>query len=181
MKIVINLKINGSDHELLVKPNETLVQVLRGTQLNLTGTKQACELGDCGACTVLMNGRAVNSCLVLAAQADGAEIETVEGLAVEGRLSPLQEAFMVGGAIQCGFCSPGMMMSAKALLNKTPSPARDQIRHGIAGNLCRCTGYYKIVNAIETAAHDYNGKKGRGGLVYRQHDRHGCTDPFHTA
>jgi len=156
MKIVINLKINGTDHELLVKPNETLVQTLRGTQLNLTGTKQACELGDCGACTVLMNGKAVNSCLVLAAQADGAEIETVEGLAVEGRLSPIQDAFMEGGAIQCGFCSPGMMMSAKALLDKTPSPTRDQIRHGIAGNLCRCTGYYKIVNAIETAAHQCN-------------------------
>ena len=161
MKIVINLKINGSDHELLVKPNETLVQALRGTQLNLTGTKQACELGDCGACTVLMNGRAVNSCLVLAAQADGAEIETVEGLAVEGQLSPIQEAFMEGGAIQCGFCSPGMMMSAKAMLDKTPSPTRDQIRHGIAGNLCRCTGYYKIVNAIETASHHYNGKEGK--------------------
>jgi len=153
MKIVIHLNINGTDHELLVKPNETLAQVLRGTQLNLTGTKQACELGDCGACTVLMNGRAVNSCLVLAAQADGAEIETVEGLAVEGQLSPIQEAFMEGGAIQCGFCSPGMMMSAKAMLDKTPSPTRDQIRHGIAGNLCRCTGYHKIVNAIETVSH----------------------------
>ena len=153
MKIVITLKVNGIDHELLVKPNETLAQTLRGPQLNLTGTKQACELGDCGACTVLMNGRAVNSCLVLAAQADGAEIETVEGLAVEGKLSPIQEAFIGGGAIQCGFCSPGMMMSTKALLDKTPSPTRDQIRHGIAGNLCRCTGYYKIVNAIEAAAH----------------------------
>jgi aerobic carbon-monoxide dehydrogenase small subunit len=161
MKIAINLKINGTDLELLVRPNETLVQVLRGRQLNLTGTKQACELGDCGACTVLMNGRAVNSCLVLAAQADGAEIETVEGLAVEGQLSPIQQAFIEGGAIQCGFCSSGMMMSAKALLNKTPSPTRDQIRHGIAGNLCRCTGYYKIVNAIETAAHHCNCKEGK--------------------
>jgi carbon-monoxide dehydrogenase small subunit len=161
MKIVIHLKINGTDHELLVKPNETLAQFLRGPQLNLTGTKQACELGDCGACTVLMNGKAVNSCLVLAAQADGAEIETVEGLAVEGQLSPIQEAFMVGGAIQCGFCSPGMMMSAKALLDTTPSPTRDQIRRGIAGNLCRCTGYYKIVNAVETAARHYNRKEGK--------------------
>jgi len=161
MKMIIHLNVNGRDHELLVKPNETLAQVLRGPQLNLTGTKQACELGDCGACTVLMNGRAVNSCLVLAAQADGSKIETVEGLAVEGRLSPIQEAFMEDGAIQCGFCSPGMMMSAKALLDKTPSPTRNQIRHGIAGNLCRCTGYYKIVNAIETAAHHYNGKEGK--------------------
>jgi len=161
MKIIITLNVNGTDHELLVKPNETLAQVLRGTQLNLTGTKQACELGDCGACTVLMNGKAVNSCLVLAAQADGAEIETVEGLAVEGQLNPIQEAFIESGAIQCGFCSPGMMMSAKALLDKTPSPTRDQIRHGIAGNLCRCTGYYKIVNAIETAAHQCNCKEGK--------------------
>jgi carbon-monoxide dehydrogenase small subunit len=108
-----------------------------------------------------MNGKAVNSCLVLAAQADGAEIETVEGLAVEGQLNPIQEAFIESGAIQCGFCSPGMMMSAKALLDKTPSPTRDQIRHGIAGNLCRCTGYYKIVNAIETAAHQCNCKEGK--------------------
>jgi carbon-monoxide dehydrogenase small subunit len=108
-----------------------------------------------------MNGRAVNSCLVLAAQADGAEIETVEGLAVEGQLSPIQDAFMEGGAIQCGFCSPGMMMSAKALLDEKPSPTRDQIRYGIAGNLCRCTGYYKIVNAIETASHHYNGKESK--------------------
>lgn len=161
MKIVITLKVNGMYHELLVNPNETLTQTLRGAQLNLTGTKQACELGDCGACTVLMNGRAVNSCLVLAAQADGAEIETVEGLAVEGRMSPIQDAFMEGGAIQCGFCSPGMMMSAKALLETTPSPTRDQIRHGIAGNLCRCTGYYKIVNAIETAAHECNCMEGK--------------------
>jgi carbon-monoxide dehydrogenase small subunit len=161
MKIVIHLKINDTDHELLVKPNETLAQLLRGPQLNLTGTKQACELGDCGACTVLMNGKAVNSCLVLAAQADGTEIETVEGLAVEGQLSSIQKAFIEGGAIQCGFCSSGMMMSAKALLDKTPSPTRDQIRHGIAGNLCRCTGYYKIVNAIETAANYCSAKEGK--------------------
>jgi len=161
MKIIITLNVNGTDHELLVKPNETLAQVLRGKQLNLTGTKQACELGDCGACTVLMNGKAVNSCLVLAAQADGAEIETVEGLAVEGQLNPIQEAFIESGAIQCGFCSPGMMMSAKALLDKTPSPTRDQIRHGIAGNLCRCTGYYKIVNAIETAAQQRSCEEGK--------------------
>jgi len=161
MKIIINLKVNGTDHELLVNPNETLAQTLRGTQLNLTGTKQACELGDCGSCTVLMNNKAVNSCLVLTAQADGSEIETVEGLAVDGQLSPIQDAFIEAGAIQCGFCSPGMMMSAKALLGKTPSPTRDQIRHGIAGNLCRCTGYYKIVNAIETAAHQCNHEEGK--------------------
>lgn len=161
MKMIINLKVNGTDHELLVNPNETLAQTLRGKQLNLTGTKQACELGDCGSCTVLMNNKAVNSCLVLTAQADGSVIETVEGLAVDGQLSPIQDAFIESGAIQCGYCSPGMMMSAKALLGKMPSPTRDQIRHGIAGNLCRCTGYYKIVNAIETAAHQCNHEEGK--------------------
>jgi aerobic carbon-monoxide dehydrogenase small subunit len=152
MKNVITLKINGTTHELLIDPNATLAQVLRGKQLNLTGTKQACELGDCGACTVIMDGKAVNSCLVLAMQADGSEITSIEGLAVDGKLSPIQESFIDAGAIQCGFCSSGMMMSAKALLDQNPSPSREQIRHGIAGNLCRCTGYYKIVNAIEITA-----------------------------
>jgi carbon-monoxide dehydrogenase small subunit len=152
MKNVITLKINGTTHELLISPNATLAQVLRGKQLNLTGTKQACELGDCGACTVIMDGKAVNSCLVLAMQADGSEITTVEGLAVDGKLSPIQESFIDAGAIQCGFCSSGMMLSAKALLDQNPAPSREQIRHGIAGNLCRCTGYYKIVNAIEITA-----------------------------
>lgn len=118
----------------------------------MTGTKQACELGDCGTCTVIMDGKAVNSCLVLAMQADGSEFTTVEGLAVDGKLSPIQESFIDAGAIQCGFCSSGMMMSAKAMLDQNPSPSRDEIRHGIAGNLCRCTGYYKIVNAIENTA-----------------------------
>ncbi|MGD9976092.1 MAG: (2Fe-2S)-binding protein [Desulfatirhabdiaceae bacterium] len=152
MKNVITLTINGTPVELLISPNATLAQVLRGKQLNLTGTKQACELGDCGACTVIMDGKAVNSCLVLAMQADGSEITTVEGLAVDGKLSPIQESFIDAGAIQCGFCSSGMMMSAKAMLDQNPSPSRDEIRHGIAGNLCRCTGYYKIVNAIENTA-----------------------------
>ncbi len=154
MKNVITLKINGTIHELLIDPNATLAQVLRGKQLNLTGTKLACELGDCGACTVIMDGKAVNSCLVLAMQADGSEITSIEGLAVDGKLSPIQESFIDAGAIQCGFCSSGMMMSAKALLDQNPSPSREQIRHGIAGNLCRCTGYYKIVNAIEISANN---------------------------
>ncbi len=124
MKNVITLKINGTTHELLIDPNATLAQVLRGKQLNLTGTKQACELGDCGACTVIMDGKAVNSCLVLAMQADGFEITSIEGLAVDGKLSPIQESFIDAGAIQCGFCSSGMMMSAKALLDQNPSPSR---------------------------------------------------------
>ncbi len=152
MKRQIQLKINGMDYDLLVSPNETLAQLLRGPQLNLTGTKQGCEIGDCGACTVLLNGKPVNSCLVLAIQADGGTVITVEGLARDGKLHPIQEAFVDNGAIQCGFCSPGMMLSAKALLDRNPSPTRQEIREAISGNLCRCTGYYKIVNAIEIAA-----------------------------
>jgi carbon-monoxide dehydrogenase small subunit len=154
MKTHIQFKINGIGYELLVSPNETLAQVLRGPQVNLTGTKQGCELGDCGACTVLLNGKAVNSCLVLAVQIDGSEVTTIEGLAQNGNLHPIQEAFVENGAIQCGFCSPGMILSAKALLDKNPSPTREEIREGISGNLCRCTGYYKIVGAIEKAAED---------------------------
>ncbi len=152
MKKHIQLKINGREFELLVEPNETLAQVLRSAQVNLTGTKQGCELGDCGVCTVILDGSAVNSCLVLAVQADGSEVLTIEGLAENGSLHPIQEAFVQEGAIQCGFCSPGMILRAKDLLDKNPLPTREEIRGGIAGNLCRCTGYYKIVNAIESAA-----------------------------
>jgi len=154
MKRQIQLEINGMEYDLLVSPNETLAQLLRGPQLSLTGTKQGCETGDCGACTVLLNGKPVNSCLVLAIQADGGKVITVEGLARDGKLHPIQEAFVRNGAIQCGFCSPGMMLSAKALLDRNPSPTRQEIREAISGNLCRCTGYYKIVNAIEIAAED---------------------------
>ena len=152
MKSRIQLKINGVEHELLVSPNETLAQLLRGSQINLTGTKQGCELGDCGACTVLLDAVAVNSCLVLAVQTDGSEVTTIEGMAENGKLHPIQDAFVNNGAIQCGFCSPGMILSAKALLDMKPSPTRQEIREGISGNLCRCTGYYKIVDAIEKAA-----------------------------
>jgi carbon-monoxide dehydrogenase small subunit len=152
MKRQIHLKINGLDYEVLAEPYETLAQVLRGPQVNLTGVKQGCELGDCGSCTVLLNGRSVNSCLVLAVQAHGCDVTTIEGLADGNTLHPLQEAFIHEGAIQCGFCSPGMILSAKALLEKNPAPTRQQIREGIAGNLCRCTGYFKIVNAIEKAS-----------------------------
>jgi aerobic-type carbon monoxide dehydrogenase small subunit (CoxS/CutS family) len=152
MKKHITLTINETEYELLVEPNETLSQVLRGPQVNLTGTKQGCELGDCGACTVLLNGDPVNSCLVLAAMADGGEVITIEGMAKDGEMHPIQESFINEGAIQCGYCSPGMIMKTRALLEKNPSPTRQEIREAMAGNLCRCTGYFKIVNAIEKAA-----------------------------
>jgi carbon-monoxide dehydrogenase small subunit len=152
MKKRIALKINNQDYELLVADNETLAQVLRGTQVNLTGTKQGCEIGDCGACTVLMDGKPVNSCLVLAVQASGHEITTIEGLARSGKLHPIQEAFIEAGAVQCGFCTPGMILKAKALLDTNTKPTRQEIRKAFVGNLCRCTGYFKIINAVEKAS-----------------------------
>lgn len=151
MKKVIKLTINGESVEAAVEPNKTLLHFLR-EDLGLTGTKHGCGLGDCGACTVIMDGKAVNSCLVLAIQAQGKDILTIEGLAVDGRLHPLQQAFVDKGAIQCGFCSPGMILSAKAFLDTNPKPTELEIRTAISGNLCRCTGYQKIVEAIESAA-----------------------------
>ena len=152
MKKQIKLTINENEYDLLVAHNETLAQVIRGSQVNLTGTKQGCELGDCGVCTVLLNNQPVNSCLVLAVQADGSKVTTIEGLARDGKLHPVQQAFVEEGAIQCGFCSPGMILKGKALLDSNPSPTRQQIREALVGNLCRCTGYFKIVNAIEKAS-----------------------------
>jgi carbon-monoxide dehydrogenase small subunit len=152
MKKHISIKINGQEYELLVADNETLAQILRGSQVNLTGTKQGCETGDCGACTVLMDGKPVNSCLVLAVQANGREIITIEGLVKDGELHPIQKAFMEEGAVQCGFCTPGMVLKAKALLDKNPQPTRQEIRRAFIGNLCRCTGYFKIINAVERAS-----------------------------
>ncbi len=149
--IPIRLRVNGQEHSLDVLPGETLLEVLRG-RLRLTGTKRGCEVGECGACTVVLDGRAVNSCLVLAVQADGAEVRTVEGLAREGALHPLQQAFLDHGAVQCGFCTPGVLMSAHALLLEDPSPTSGAVRRAIAGNLCRCTGYQSIVDAIVAAA-----------------------------
>ena len=151
MKKIIKLTINGESVEAAVEPNKTLLHFLR-EDLGLTGTKHGCGLGDCGACTVIMDGKAVNSCLVLAIQAQGKDILTIEGLAVEGRLHPIQQAFVDKGAIQCGFCSPGMILSAKAFLETNPEPTELEIRTAISGNLCRCTGYQKIVEAIESAA-----------------------------
>ncbi len=148
MKKMICLTINGKEYELAVAPNMTLADLLR-EELLLTGTKKGCELGDCGTCTVIMNGKAVNSCLVLAVQASGKDITTVEGMETEDGLHPLQEKFIENGAIQCGFCTSGMLLSAKSLLDKNPKPDETEIRTAISGNLCRCTGYQKIVESIK--------------------------------
>jgi carbon-monoxide dehydrogenase small subunit len=156
MKSLIQLTINGQPVESLVEPNRTLLQFLR-EDLGLTGTKHGCGLGDCGACTVILDGQPVNSCLVLAIQANGKEVLTIEGLAENGKLHPIQQAFVDKGAIQCGFCTPGMILSAKALLDANPKPTEEDIRMAISGNLCRCTGYQKIVEAIGEAAEKIQG------------------------
>ncbi len=151
MKHRIRLTLNGELKELLVEPHRTLVDVIR-KDLGLTGTKKGCGTGDCGSCTILLDGRAVNSCLILAVEVDGSEIVTIEGLRQGGKLHPLQEAFIEHGAIQCGFCSPGMIMAAKALLDQCPNPTEGQVKMAISGNLCRCTGYTKIIDAIRSVA-----------------------------
>jgi carbon-monoxide dehydrogenase small subunit len=152
MKHIIHLKINGDHVQIAVDPWRTLNEVLR-EDLHLTGTKLGCGSGDCGACTVLVDGKAVSSCLTLAVEMDGKEILTVEGLAPSGEtLHPIQSAFLETGAVQCGFCSPGMQMSALYLLKNNPAPSEQQIREALSGNLCRCTGYNKIVEAIGAAA-----------------------------
>ena len=147
MKKVIELNINGDTHELLVSPNHTLLEVLR-EKLGLTGTKRGCDLGACGACTVLINGEAYLSCIMLAVDAVGKEIVTIEGLAAGGDLHPLQNAFIDQGALQCGFCTPGMILTAEAILSEDEQPTEDVIKRKMAGNLCRCTGYKKIVEAV---------------------------------
>jgi aerobic-type carbon monoxide dehydrogenase small subunit (CoxS/CutS family) len=150
-KIMLRMKVNGRPVEVAVKPTWTLLRVLR-EELRLTGTKKGCEQGDCGACMVIMNGKTVNSCLVLALQAEAKEIETIEGLGTADHLHPLQKSFIEHGAVQCGFCTPGMLMSAKVLLDENPRPTQEEIKVGISGNLCRCTGYTKIIKAIESAS-----------------------------
>jgi aerobic carbon-monoxide dehydrogenase small subunit len=147
----IELTVNGERYRLSVPSHYTLLRVIR-EQLALTGTKNGCEAGECGACTVLMNGEPVNSCMVLAPEADGAEIITIEGLAHDSRLDPLQEAFVASGATQCGFCTPGVLIAARALLDRNPDPSEDEIRAALVGNLCRCTGYLRIIRAIQVAA-----------------------------
>lgn len=151
MKQLIQLRVNDELHEVAAQPWRTLLEVLRA-ELGLTGAKRACETVDCGACTVLVDGKAVTSCLVLAVEAQGKEILTIEGLAKDGQLHPLQSAFVEHGGIQCGFCTPGMILSAKALLDENPEPTEEEVRRAIAGNLCRCTGYVKIVEAIVAAS-----------------------------
>ncbi|MEI6154081.1 MAG: (2Fe-2S)-binding protein [Deltaproteobacteria bacterium] len=151
MKQLITFSVNNKEYEIAVTPNKTLTQVLRD-DLGLTGTKEGCGLGDCGACTVILDGRPVNSCLVLAIQANGSQISTIEGIADGHTLHPLQQAFVDHGAIQCGFCTPGMVLSAKNLLDKNTDPSEYEIREAISGNLCRCTGYQKIVEAVKAAS-----------------------------
>ncbi|MCX6153403.1 MAG: molybdopterin-dependent oxidoreductase [Candidatus Kapabacteria bacterium] len=157
MKHLIQINVNQTDYEIAVNSGMTLLDLLR-EELRLTGTKKGCELGDCGACTVIMNGKAVNSCLVLALEADGSRVETIEGLAEGENMHPIQRAFVEKGSIQCGYCTPGMVMRTKAFLDETPDPNHDEIKEAITGNLCRCTGYTKIFEAIETAAAYINGK-----------------------
>lgn len=157
-KVKIKINLNGRPWEGEVPAGATLLEVLRD-QMGLMGTKHGCGIGECGACTVLLNGRAVNSCLVLAPQADRAEVLTVEGLSQDGRLDILQQAFIDAHAVQCGYCTPGMLMSAKALLMENPHPSRYDIRRAISGNLCRCTGYAAIIDAIELAARRMEGEQ----------------------
>jgi carbon-monoxide dehydrogenase small subunit len=157
MKQDIVLKVNGIQYNLNVEAHRTLVEVLRDT-LGLTGTKKSCNEGECGACTVLMDGKPVASCLVLAIAAQGKEITTIEGLSQGERLDPVQEAFVKHTAIQCGFCTPGMVMAAKAFLDENPKPTPAEVRKAIAGNLCRCTGYQQIVDAVMAAAETLKSK-----------------------
>lgn len=147
----ITITVNGGRERLDVPSNLTLLQLLR-EKLAFTGTKNGCSAGECGACTILMNDEPVNSCMVLAVEADGAEIITVEGLADDGQLTPMQEAFVEHNAVQCGFCTPGVLISAHALLKRNPHPTEDEIKLALVGNLCRCTGYLRIIQAVQTAA-----------------------------
>ncbi len=149
--VCVTLNVNGRDYVVDVKPHWTLLQVIR-EQIGLTGTKCGCAAGECGACTVLADGKPILSCLTLAAQAEGKKLTTIEGLAEGAMLHPLQEAFVAHGAIQCGFCTPGMILSAKALLDENPDPTEEDVREAISANLCRCTGYIKIVEAVLAAA-----------------------------
>ena len=172
----LRIKLNGSWREVETRPDRILLDLLR-EDLGLTGTKKGCERGECGACTVVMNGKAVLACLIPAAKADGAEILTVEGMAQKDRLHPLQQAFWEKGAVQCGYCTPGMLLSAKALLDENPEPGVEEVKEAISGNLCRCTGYTKIIEATLAAAekmhkrrldsgfHRNDGRESQGRMV----------------
>jgi aerobic-type carbon monoxide dehydrogenase small subunit (CoxS/CutS family) len=156
LKKNMKIKVNGKEYDIASGSATTLLDVLR-YELGLTGTKEGCSTGSCGACTVLVDGKAVNSCLVLAAEVEGKDILTIEGLAQDGKLDPLQKAFIEAGAVQCGFCTPGIILTAKAFLDANPHPTESEIRQGIAGNLCRCTGYEKIVRAIMSVTSSQEG------------------------
>ena len=151
MKRLITLTVNGERYEVAVEPRQSLLQVLR-EELHLTGTKEGCSEGECGACTVFLDGQTVDSCLIFGVEANGRDVVTIEGLAQGDQLHPIQKAFAEYGGVQCGFCTPGMILASKALLEQHPDPTEAEIRSGIAGNLCRCTGYVKIVEAIKAAA-----------------------------
>ncbi|MGV3605812.1 MAG: (2Fe-2S)-binding protein [Planctomycetaceae bacterium] len=158
-KTHVTTTINGEVTEFLCQPRQSLLEVLRDS-LRLTGAKEGCNNGNCGACTVMLNGVPVNSCLVLAVEAEGAKIETVEGIACQGHLHPVQQCFLEGAALQCGVCTPGFLLAAKALLEKNPNPSEHEIRFSLANNLCRCTGYDKIVRSVQKAASELAAKKG---------------------
>jgi carbon-monoxide dehydrogenase small subunit len=161
VKTQITLKVNGERRDLIVPAHKTLLEVLR-EDLNLTGTKHGCELGECGTCTVLVDSLPMLSCLALPVELQGREIKTVEGMAENGRLHPLQQAFAELGAAQCGYCTPGILLTAEALLAGNTAPTRDEVREALAGNLCRCTGYTKILEAVELAALRMHGSASRG-------------------
>ena len=154
--ITIHLKVNGEDYDLTIRPWATLLEVIR-EDLGLTGAKEGCGEGECGACTVIMDGKAVNSCIMLAAEADGKEITTIEGLTDGERMHPIQEAFVEIGGLQCGFCTPGMILSTKVLLDANQNPTDAEIRKGLEGNFCRCTGYTKIIESVKVAAQKLRG------------------------
>jgi carbon-monoxide dehydrogenase small subunit len=149
-KYPVRVNVNGDDYEVLVDPRKTLLQFLRD-DLDLTGTKEGCDEGDCGACSVILNGKVVSSCLVLAVEVDNAVIETIEGVKQGEKLHPVQQAFVDSGAIQCGFCTPGMVVTTKAMLKEKPNASTEEIKEYLSGNLCRCTGYVKILDAVENA------------------------------
>ncbi len=161
MKTLVTFHVNGEEFEVPVAPTDFLVDVIR-ERIGLTGTKKGCGIGDCGACTVLVDGEPLLSCLTLALSCEGREVTTIEGLAAQGELHPVQRAFVETGAIQCGFCTPGMILSAKALLDRVPNPTADQIQAGLAGNICRCTGYVKILEAVQHAARLAGKESSRG-------------------
>lgn len=151
MKQLVTLSVNGKSYDVAIEPRQSLLQVLR-EELHLTGTKEGCSEGECGACTVILDGKTVDSCLIFGLEAEGSEVTTIEGLGADEALHPMQQAFIEHGGAQCGFCTPGMILAAKALLERTPDPSEEEIRWGLSGNLCRCTGYVKIVEAVKAAA-----------------------------